>query len=95
MSGAEPVLPGTRHPAAPGLYFRRGYGEWFYGPFATPQAMGEAMAQLDRVQPYWDYDGVCRLHGCSPLPVDYVNGFPTLTAEERTMADAARAEAWR
>jgi len=89
-------LPGTRHPDDPtGLYFRRGYGEWWYGPFPTPEAMGAAMAVLDRAHPYWDYDGVCRIHGRSPLPADYVDGFPALTAEERAAADAARAEASR
>lgn len=86
-------LPTCRHPEDPTkYYFRVMYREWFFGPFDSPIAVGEAMKKLDDEDFMWDYDCVATLRGANPLPSDYVGGFPVLTDSERAKVREARGD---
>lgn len=65
------------------LYMRCMYHEFFYGPFKTEYECANAIATLDKEDPYWDYDCFCIHYGANPLPKDFVLGFTFVTDEER------------
>jgi len=72
-------IPTTREPNNPdAFYIQMLYHEWFYGPFASLQEKDAAVAELNKVDPYWDYDGTRTIKGANPLPDDFVNGFTTV-----------------
>lgn len=77
------------YPNAPNsLYMRCMYHEFFYGPFKDEHAVSEAIAQLDKADPYWDYDCFCIHYGANPLPDDFVNGFHFVTSEQRNAIES-------
>lgn len=84
-------LPTVKDPTDPNkIYFRLMYREFFYGPFDTKEEVSKAMAILDTWDKMWDYDGFCIIRGLSPLPDDYVFGFPSLSDEEESEIELNR-----
>lgn len=73
---------------ATSLYIRCMYHEFFYGPFRSEDACSEAIASLDKADPYWDYDCFCIHYGAEPLPKDFAYGFPFVDEEMRRSIEA-------
>lgn len=77
------------------FYLRTMYCEWFYGPFATIDALLAAMTRLDTVDDHWDYDPFTVHLGANPLPDDHVS-FPSVSVDDAERIRAHRkAEAER
>jgi hypothetical protein len=80
----RPQLPTVGHPDQPGkFYFRLMYHTFFFGPFSSPTAVGEAMKALDAWDSWWDYDCVTLVRGTSPLPSGDFGEAPQMTDEEK------------
>lgn len=75
-------IPTCQDPIDPkSIYLRNLFREFFWGPFKDVDEVVSAINQLDIVDPYWDYDPFTIVHGLTPLPTDYVFGFPSVSDE--------------
>ena len=87
----RPKIPTVKDPTeSDKLYFRLMFHEFFFGPFDSKKDVSMALAELDAWDEMWDYDGFCIIRGLSPLPKDYVFGFPFVSKEERNEIEIGR-----
>jgi len=87
----KPKIPTVKNPVCPDkFYFRLMYHEFFFGPFNTKDDVSKALADLDTWNEMWDYDSFCIIRGMSPLPDDFVFGFPFVSDEERKEIEIRR-----
>ena len=87
----KPQIPTTKEPTeSDKFYFRLMYHEFFFGPFDTEDDVSQALVKLDAWDPMWDYDCFCIMHGESPLPKDFVFGFPFVSDEVRHRIEKQR-----
>ena len=73
------------------MYMRNLYHEFFWGPFLSEDEVGAAMKSLDKADKDWDYDPVSIVYGASPLPNDYLSGFPLVNSDTRARIEKKRA----
>ena len=72
-------IPTTNKPDDPNkIYMRNLYHEFFWGGFDNEEEVVKAINHLDKVDPNWNYNSFCLIYGASPLPDDFVFGFPFL-----------------
>jgi len=87
----RPDIPTCKKPTDPkSIYVRCVYHTFFWGPFKDEQAVIKAIKALDKADPYWDYDSFCIIYGASPLPKDFVGGFPFVDDEMRSRIENSR-----
>ncbi len=89
----KPELPRTVEPTEKDkFYFRVTYSTFFFGPFDTENDVAIALKALDAWDEMWDYDSFCIIHGVSPLPEDFVFGFPFIEDDVRKRINEKRHE---
>ena len=87
----KPQIPTTQTPTESNkFYFRIAFRVFFFGPFNTEEEVSMAMSKLDVYDPMWDYDSYCIIYGKSPLPIDFVFGFPFVDSETRDRIENGR-----
>ena len=84
-------IPTTTTPDDPKMiYMRNMYHEFFWGGFKNEQEVIDAIKKLDKIDPYWDYDPFCLVYGKSPLPDDFVFGFPDIPDDMKNKIKSQR-----
>lgn len=84
-------LPTCADPVdANAFYVRVLYSTFFYGPFEDEGTLTAAINHLDATVEWWDYDCFAIMRGLTPLPTDYVFGFPFIEPDLLAKIEAQR-----